>query len=63
LLQNSPHQVGFLIDKPGDVIDLNEKECEIPPANVSAVESQYIQDIIKLDNDLLIIIQPEKIFI
>ena len=58
----SQNHVGFLIDKPGDVIDINEDECELPPANVSSIESEYIQNVVKLDDTLLIIIEPEKIF-
>ncbi|MBC7961068.1 MAG: purine-binding chemotaxis protein CheW [Vallitaleaceae bacterium] len=57
-----PDQVGFLIDHPGDVIDIDTEECETPPANVGGVEGEYISSIVKLDKELLIIIDPKKIF-
>lgn len=57
-----PDQVGFLIDYPGDVIDIDQEECELPPANVGGVEGEYINSIIKLESELLIIIDPKKIF-
>lgn len=57
-----PDQVGFLIDRPGDVIDIDTQECELPPANVGGVEGEFISSIVKLDNELLIIIDPKKIF-
>jgi len=59
---NAQNHVGFLIDKPDDVIDINRDYCEVPPANVSSIETEYIQDIVKLERGLLIIMEPEKIF-
>lgn len=59
---HAQNHVGFLIDKPGDVIDINEDHSELPPANVSSVENDYIQNVVMLDEKLLIIIDPEKIF-
>ena len=57
-----PDQVGFFIDRPGDVIDIDRNECEPPPANVGGVESEFISNVVKLDGELLIIIEPDKIF-
>lgn len=57
-----PNQVGFLIDKPGDVISIDNEECELPPANVGGVEGEYINSIVKMKSELLIIIDPKKIF-
>ena len=60
--QSEPNHVGFLIDRPGDVIDVGKDECEIPPANVSSFEGEYISNVVKLKNDLLVIIDPDKLF-
>lgn len=57
-----PDQVGFLIDKPGDVIAIDRSEYEAPPANMGAVESEFIDSVVKLKDELLIIINPQKIF-
>ncbi len=59
---NDPNQIGFLIDKPGDVIDLDLEDCEIPPANVVGFEGEYINSVVKLNDRLLMIIDPDKIF-
>jgi purine-binding chemotaxis protein CheW len=59
---STQNHVGFLIDKPGDVIDITENHSELPPANVSSIESDFIQNVVMLDERLLIIIDPEKIF-
>lgn len=59
---SAQNHIGFLTDKLGDVIDISQDECELPPANVSSIESEFIQSVVKLDERLLIIIEPEKIF-
>lgn len=59
---NDPNQIGFLIDKPGDVVDLDYEDCEIPPANVVGLEAEYISQVVKLKDKLLMILDPEKIF-
>jgi len=57
-----PDQAGFLIDSPGDVIEVDEQECEVIPANLGEVESEYIESVLKLKDDLLMVINSEKIF-
>jgi purine-binding chemotaxis protein CheW len=59
---HDPDQVGFFIDKPGDVIHIDADEYELPPANVGGVEGEFIESVVKLDEELLIIIQPDKVF-
>jgi len=59
---NDPNQVGFIIDKPGDVIDINKEEWETPPANVIGLDGKYIHRVVKQDDKLLMIIDPERIF-
>lgn len=56
-----PDQVGFLIDRPGDVIEIDIEEYELPPANIGVVEGEFIDSIIKLKDELLIVVNPEKI--
>lgn len=59
---DDPNQVGFLIDRCGDVLDVNEEECELPPANVGGISGEFISSVAKLKDGLLIIIDPDKIF-
>ena len=61
-MPNDPNQSGFLIDRTGDVIDIDMEECELPPANASGLESEYISSVVKLSSELLIIIDPDRIF-
>lgn len=57
-----PDQAGFLIDSPGDVIEIDEQECEVIPANMGEAESEYIESVLKLKNELLMVINSKKIF-
>lgn len=61
-LPNDPNQIGFLIDRLGDVEDINVNECEAPPANVGGIDGEYINGVVKLKTELLLILEPEKIF-
>ncbi|HYE82405.1 MAG TPA: chemotaxis protein CheW [Clostridia bacterium] len=56
-----PDQVGFLIDRPGDVIEADMEEYELPPANIGVVEAEFIESIVKLKEELLIVISPDRI--
>lgn len=58
----STNQKGFIIDKSGDVIEVNEGSYENPPANVDGSESKYIKTVVKLENELLRILEPDILF-
>ncbi len=55
---NSPNQAGFLIERTEDVIDLADELCEEPPANVDAEKYEYIKKVARLENELLMIVDP-----
>lgn len=57
-----PDQVGFLIDSPGDVLEIDAEEYEAAPANVGSAESEYIESVLKLKDQLLMIINTTKVF-
>lgn len=54
--------VGFFIDSPGSVIDIDDDICEPPPANLSGQENKYIQQVAKLEDELLMIINQQVIY-
>ena len=60
--QDDSSQVGFLIDRCGDVLDIEEEEHELPPANTGGISGEFLKSIVKLEDELLIIIDPDKIF-
>lgn len=57
-----PDQVGFLIDSPGDVFEVDHEELEAAPANIGEIESDYVESVIKLKEELLMVINSKKIF-
>lgn len=55
-------EIGFLVDKTGEVIDVNDEEfCELPE-NTVEFKSKYISSVIKLENELLRILDLRKIY-
>lgn len=59
---NNPNQIGFLIDRSGDVLDIQNEWCEKTPANVEEINTQYIREVVKLKNDLLLILDTDRVF-
>lgn len=53
--------VGLMVDAIGDVVQADEDEAEPPPANVGGIESEFIESIIKLEHELLVVLSSEKL--
>lgn len=60
--QENPDYIGFFIDQPGSVLDIDEDNCEPPPPNVSIMENRFVDQIVKLDEGLLMIINHGIIY-
>lgn len=54
-------QIGFLIDKLGEVVDVTSVMCELPPANIRNVEGNFISEVVKLDTQVMLLLDIEKI--
>ncbi|MBU1701237.1 MAG: chemotaxis protein CheW [Candidatus Eisenbacteria bacterium] len=52
---------GLLIDRVGDMITIDEKELEPPPANMTGVDSKYLSNVVKLEDDLMIALRVGEI--
>lgn len=59
---DNPDYVGFIIDSPGEVVDISEDMCEPPPANLGSMESKFVTAVAKLESELLLLIDQEVIF-
>ncbi len=53
--------VGLLVDSIGDVVEAREEEIEQPPANVGGITGKFIEGVVKLEDELLILLSVEKI--
>jgi chemotaxis signal transduction protein len=58
----SANQCGFVIDEPGDVLDLEDALVEDPPSQLLTDQSDHIAKVARLPDELLLIIQPQSVF-
>jgi purine-binding chemotaxis protein CheW len=65
ILKNTPDEpdyVGLLIDRAGSVLDIEEDNCEPSPANMNHSLHEYVSEVVKLKNQLLMVINPQFIY-
>lgn len=55
-------QVGFFIDKLGEVVDVTPEICELPPANIRNMEGKFIAEVVKLQVEIILVLNIKKIF-
>jgi purine-binding chemotaxis protein CheW len=53
--------LGILVDSIGDIFTVNNSEIEPSPPNVGEIDEQLISGIVKLENELLIILKMEAL--
>ena len=53
--------ISLLVDSIGDVVQVDEADVESAPANLGGVEGKYISGVVKLEQELLIILSAPKI--
>jgi purine-binding chemotaxis protein CheW len=58
---NRPDYAGFLVEKLGDILDVKDEWCQLPPTSIKGINGRYIRELVKLEDRLVIIIEPEKI--
>lgn len=54
-------EVGLIVDSARDVIDIPDDQVEAAPEIVGGVEAEYIRGVAKLDSNLLIILNLDKV--
>jgi purine-binding chemotaxis protein CheW len=59
--ENSEH-MGFVVDRPGDVLDILDEWCEPLIGNMEHEYGEYIKEIVKFQDHLIMIIDPDRIF-
>ncbi|MCK9328284.1 MAG: chemotaxis protein CheW [Candidatus Cloacimonetes bacterium] len=52
--------VGFIIDKIGDVIEIDEEMIQSAPANVGDISKEFIKGVFELKDELLIILNVNE---
>ena len=61
IINSNNERIGLLVDSISDVVIAREKEIEPPPANISGADEKFFQGVYKLEDNLLVILDVEKI--
>ncbi len=56
-----PDGVGLLVDGIGDVEEVDETAVESPPANIHGIAEGFIDCVVKLNSELIVILSPDKL--
>jgi purine-binding chemotaxis protein CheW len=54
-------KVGLLVDKIGEVVTLPSSELENPPANIGKMDGKYLSGVIKLEDQLIAVLNLKQI--
>lgn len=57
----SKEVVGLRVDAIAEMVMVNDDEMEQAPANVGGIEAAYIKGIVKLENNLLVVLNLPKV--
>ena len=61
IIKTSNEPVSLLVEEIGDVVSISEKFIEPVPEHLQGINTQYIKNISKLPDNLLIILDTEAI--
>lgn len=53
--------VGLLVDAVGEAVEVGQGQMEPPPANLNGITGGFIQEVVKLADDLLVVLAVDKI--
>jgi purine-binding chemotaxis protein CheW len=53
--------VGLLVDRIGDMVTIVDGQLEQPPSNVNGVQSEFIEGIVRLQEQLLVVLDINEI--
>lgn len=53
--------VGLLVDRVGDVVQAESGEVEPPPANAGEIDAELVEGVVKLPDDLLLILSVPRL--
>lgn len=53
--------VGLLIDSIGEVYEIAQHDVDPPPANLNGIDGNYLSGVIKLDNNLMMLLKDSHV--
>lgn len=62
-LYTATDKVSLCVDTIGDIITVDQKDIELPPANINigSIDGKYLSGVIKLDNTLMAVLCVPKV--
>jgi purine-binding chemotaxis protein CheW len=54
--------IGVIIDQVNRVVQINKNQIQPPPQMISGVGAEYIQGVVKMEENLLVILDIKKLF-
>lgn len=60
ILDYHGEQIGLLVDRVADVVTVRSDEIEPPPANVGGIDSRFFKGVVKLNDDLLVLLDVQQ---
>jgi purine-binding chemotaxis protein CheW len=61
VINSGDEQIGLLVDQIADVVLVRSDQIEPPPANVSGSDGRFFKGLFKLETELLVILEIDKI--
>ena len=61
VVNSSGEQVGLLVERLGDVVQVNPNEVERPPANIGALQGSFFNGVFKTENHLIGVLDVEAV--
>ena len=54
------HPVGLIVDSIGNIVQCDELDIEQCPANAGNIEEEFIEGVVKLEDELLVILRGTR---
>ncbi|MBI9017177.1 MAG: chemotaxis protein CheW [Phycisphaerae bacterium] len=61
IVKTNEELVGLWVDRIADVVNVKSEEIEGAPANISGVDSHFFEGVFKMESELLVILDIDKI--
>lgn len=61
VVNSSDGVVSLLVDEIGDVLDVDRTFMEPAPSNLESIQSQYLKGVCKLDGEILMILDIDRL--
>jgi purine-binding chemotaxis protein CheW len=61
VVNSGNEEIGLLVDRVADVVLVRTDQIDLPPANISNTDGSFFKGILKMDKELLVILEMDKI--